>query len=421
MKKYRIAFLLLWVAFSLAAIRVHLNFPPDHFRNELWCDKGGYNVYLPATFLYHFDPAAFPTGIDRISGGGFILDTLHQKVYTKYTYGTALLQSPFWLGAHLFAADKTGYAPPYEMAVDVAAAFYLTAGTWLLFLIFCTGMRRWKAFAGALFTIAATNVLYYGVYEPGMSHIYSFFSISLLVYALLRAQAETGTIRHKWLALLALAVILSIIIRPLNIIIWGPVLLLANINDGPQLKQRLAMLFNLRFILPLLISLLLLVTPQVIYNLYLKGTPLIDNYEFETFSYVHAPRIAELLLSPNNGWLLWTPLALLIPVSIFAFLRKQPWTSLMFLLIITADVAIYSTWWSVDLGCGFGHRPFVEMIPALALPVAGLFRHPGKWRMPLLIAGALLLAVNLKLMLSFSGCFGGTSYWDWPYFLGLLF
>src|SRR5690554_5459863 len=66
-----------------------------NYHSEIWADKAGYYVYLPAAFKFNFDSRQFPDSIQIKTGGGFELLQDQQKVVTKYPYGVALLQAPF--------------------------------------------------------------------------------------------------------------------------------------------------------------------------------------------------------------------------------------------------------------------------------------------------------------------------------------
>src|SRR5680860_135802 len=66
------------------------------YHSEIWADKAGYYVYLPAAIKYKFNPVNFPDSIDVKTGNGFMLDYEHKKIRTKYTCGVALMQLPFF-------------------------------------------------------------------------------------------------------------------------------------------------------------------------------------------------------------------------------------------------------------------------------------------------------------------------------------
>ena len=103
-----------------------------NYHSEIWADKSGYYVYLPAAFKFNFNPNNFPDSIEINTGNGFALDERNGKVITKYTYGVALMQSPFFCLAEILAEplnfEKNGFSPIYHWCINVASVFYLVIG-----------------------------------------------------------------------------------------------------------------------------------------------------------------------------------------------------------------------------------------------------------------------------------------------------
>src|SRR5690606_154748 len=120
--------------------------------------------------------------MDLRTGNGFLLDTETGIVSTKYSYGVALLQAPFFLGAHIYAkitgTYADGYGQPYRNAVNIAGVFYLIFGLLLLYKFLRFQFKSTISFITVALILLGTNVFHYGVYETGMSHIYSFFLFS---------------------------------------------------------------------------------------------------------------------------------------------------------------------------------------------------------------------------------------------------
>ncbi|GGG53080.1 hypothetical protein [Hymenobacter glacieicola] len=184
---------LLWVLFYGLVIFLSLNRHSRSARftyhSEISGDKAGYYVYLPAAFVYHFDARAFPDSVDKATNDGFHLNQATGKVETKYSYGVALLEFPFWLVARGLTTDTSGFSKAEHKAINVASATYFVLGLWLL----STALRRQFTGAATWLTITTlvlgTNLWYYGIIETGMSHVYSFFAFALLLYLLTRRPA----------------------------------------------------------------------------------------------------------------------------------------------------------------------------------------------------------------------------------------
>ena len=192
-----------------------------NYHSEIWADNAGYYVYLPATFNFNFDSNNFPDSIDTKTGDGFTLDNKNKKVVTKYTYGVALMQMPFYLVANSLAEplhfEKNGFSPIYHWCINVASVFYLVLGLFFLkkFLDPLFGKRT--SLLSVLTIYLATNLFYFAINETGMSHVYSFSLFCFLLYFLQSTnyleKQKTGS--HL---LFGCIVGLIVLIRPTNLL-----------------------------------------------------------------------------------------------------------------------------------------------------------------------------------------------------------
>jgi hypothetical protein len=131
------------------------------------------------------------------------------RVETKYTYGVALLQLPFFLiadGITVVSGEfpRDGFSYYYQKAINFAAAFYLSLGLFILFLALKVyfNYKNKIVFATLVALFLGTNLYYYGIIETGMSHIYSFFLFSCLIYLVIHKEKFNGNL--KFFALLGL-------------------------------------------------------------------------------------------------------------------------------------------------------------------------------------------------------------------------
>ena len=103
-----------------------------------------------------------------------------------FSCGVAILQLPFFLLGHLFAGvfnyDQNGFSSPYGVAQLVGAACYAGAGCVLAFRTAWRFSSQESALLAIVSLFAASNLFYYTVYEPTMSHMYSFFLVALFIY-----------------------------------------------------------------------------------------------------------------------------------------------------------------------------------------------------------------------------------------------
>jgi hypothetical protein len=90
--------------FIFLSLNRHSKSGIQNYHSEIWADKAGYYIYLPAFFIYNFQVDGLPAEIDKKTGNGFIVRD--GKIITKYTYGVALLQAPFFITCQNFATCK---------------------------------------------------------------------------------------------------------------------------------------------------------------------------------------------------------------------------------------------------------------------------------------------------------------------------
>ncbi len=167
MNKKEIAYwLLIFAFFTFLSLNRHARAGIFDYHSEIWADKAGYNVYLPALLIYRFDALNFPDSVDYKTGNGFVVDKKNNKIITKYPYGVSLLQSPFWITAYLVGSQlgqKSGYDIIFHQAIDVAASFYFVFGLFFVYKLLNNTKNQEKIALTLLFATSDTNLLYYAV------------------------------------------------------------------------------------------------------------------------------------------------------------------------------------------------------------------------------------------------------------------
>lgn len=388
-------------------------------RSELWADKSGYYIYLPALFKYDFDAHAFPEDLETQLGDGFKLDSLSGKVNTKYTCGVALLQVPFYLVADFLApeGEDDGFSPVYHKSVNWAANIYLLIG--LLFLE--RFLRRYfarKTIYWVLMTIFfGTNLLYYSIDETGMSHVYSFAMGSIYLYLL---HATSFFKRRHVIQTFVLGLVMGMIIllRPTNIILLGIGYLL-DIQNGKQLKERLLLLFRPAVLMPLLIGVLLPLIPQMLYWNYLYDSPIRYSYGDEGFNWT-SPQLIKTWWSTYNGLFPYSPFYLIILSGVAYMIIKRRTNGWLLAITFLLTSYIFSSWWIWTFGCSFGGRNFIDYLPLYSIAIAHLYTAFPQWpKRHRIVWGIIIfafIAANVKLTYTYDECYYGQTEWNWDYF-----
>ena len=126
-------------------------------------DALGYYLYLPATFIYNNHTSIYeePANVELPSSVTWYLDQQRREAVktpkgyslNQYTYGVALLESPFFLTAHLFekitGRSATGYSSVYENAIKISSAVYAVLGLVIVFLL----LRRFFSYSASLLAV----------------------------------------------------------------------------------------------------------------------------------------------------------------------------------------------------------------------------------------------------------------------------
>jgi len=388
--------------------------PIGHWQSEIHNDKAGYYVYLPATFIHGFHYSDDLEEVRaKLSGFKFI----DGKLYTKYPMGVAVLVLPFFLVAHLAALSGAGPADGfsavyYEMTY-FASVFYFMLGVLFLFKF----LRKRFTMQTTLITLAlvvlATNAYYYGLRDPLFSHIYSFFLFSLLLW-LAEILWEKPTTKKFLLAAVVSGMIF--LVRPLNII-FLPVLLFLGLSSFGDFKNRLRFIFRPVNFAGFILLFFLVILPQLLYWRFLSGSLFFYSYGDEGFIYWNSPKVKEVLFSPNNGLLLYSPAYLLMFAGMVVMIFRREADRWVVPAIILLLGYMVSSWHSFHFGCGFGQRSFVDFLPLMAIPAASLVRWLSGIARPvfltfLIVITAYLVYVSLSISTIYPKCYV-KGFWDW--------
>jgi hypothetical protein len=419
----------------------------------LWSDGEGYYMYLPATFIYG-DWKAWD-GTDglhqiaccKVNAGG--------NVVTRYTYGVALMQTPFFLGGHIWAGLKnelktpppadwaqqtdgqwtsemnqrlyskirghqTGFSDPYAHAILLGAAFYMALGLSFLKLSLRRIFRKEVALITTALIFLATNLFYYTAGEGSMSHVYSFCLFAAVLYHLPEWLRER-TWRRSFVIGLCFGLIL--LIRPTNLML---VLLfpLWNVNSMDLLRLRINQLWKAwSKVLAMMFAAAIIVVPQGFYWHGAFGSWIAWSYGDEGFSNWMQPKMLKVLFSYQNGLFLYTPIMLVAMVGMVMAWKNRSFNSPLILLLFVLATYTFGSWWAWWFGGAFGHRCYVEFYALLAIPLAIVvqkFFETPKMAIRCLGLGLAFAFVytNLKMCMMYSAPWDGVN-WTWESYLGV--
>ncbi|MEZ4789327.1 MAG: hypothetical protein R2811_04845 [Flavobacteriales bacterium] len=377
----------------------NINWGKEHWRTVLQVDARGYHAYLPALIIEGDPNFSSFDAIERIytddPAGVYDYRASVDGVHiNKYFLGTALVQLPVFLAAHGFALitdqPADGWSKPYVVAVNLSAIASVLLGLWCLArLLGSYGVRDAHiAFTLTCFTFG-TNLFYYTIVAPGMSHAYSF---GLCNAFLLVGRRLALAPRGPYLLMLGALLGLIVLIRPMNglILLALPILF----DNAMQYKNLLSFLRNSPvYAVGAGLLAALVLSLQFSYYRWATGHWIVYSYGEEGFNWSD-PHMLDLLWSYRKGLFVYTPMALLACAGLVVLWRHFRGAAVSWLLFFTVLTYVLSSWWNWWYGGSFGSRVFVEYLGLFALPFAlALTYAPIRWRRVMVVCSIALILV----------------------------
>lgn len=356
----------------MVLVSSNLNWSKDFWKDIIEADAKGNYAYLPAVFIYRDLNFGFFDKIEKEKyyNKNLFYDYRSQdngKTINKYYCGTALAQLPFFMVAHFFSSSKgldaDGYSKPYPVSISIAALFYLLLGLiYLNGLMRLYGVVKWNSAIVLAVSVFGTNIFYYTVGEPGMSHIYSFAFISMFLYF---GKSYFLNPANKYIYLLAGLTAIIVLTRPVN----GVILLSLPFLSGGKNALKAGFFYFLaqkkRYVPGIMITLVILAIQPIIYKIS-TGHFWVYSYGTEKFNFLH-PHLGDILFSYKKGLFLYSPVLLLALTGgyvLFARSRFEFYSLFSFFFILTY---LLSSWWNWWYGGSFSSRVYLEYIPFFAV------------------------------------------------------
>ncbi len=343
-------------------------------------DGKGYYAYLPAIFIYHdlkfnfveqyeysYYPenrAAFKEFRNKVDG----------KSVNKYFPGMALVWLPFFLFGHAMAwlevFPRDGYSMPYQYAIAFSAFLFLWMGCrWIMRLLQKFGSNAGTASFLTFITALGTNLLFFTVIEPSMSHVYSFALIagfSLFTYNFFHQY------HPKWFVKSSFLFVLIFLIRPTNALIILLVPFLAGDNTTLLASFRRLKSERLSLIRVAVQTIILLSVPVVLWYLQ-TGKPIVYSYDSEKLNLLN-PHFFSILFSFNRGWFLYTPIAFISLFGLVNLFRENRYRFYWLSGFLLAFIYISSCWWVWYYASKCGQRVFIDLYAIVAVMLLFLLK-----------------------------------------------
>lgn len=325
----------------------------DAYKYVITSDGFGYYSYLPSIFLN----GNFGEEKNNLL---YHVKAEDGKLVNKYTYGTALLESPFFFAACVYAKlggyECDGFSSPFQIAISLAGLFYFLAGLYFFGKILESEYQLKSSLIAALIVTIGlgTTITFYAACLGSFSHVYSFFLINLAIYLFIKFR-NTKSISFGTLFFLTVGIIF--ITRPINIlfILFLPYFF-KNVKSlikfiKEQLFAKKLIFYFLAIFIPVFIQMILwkIQCGKFFYWSY-KG----EGFYFDQFHFY------DFLFSYKKGLFVYCPVLFLIFIGFWIYLRNDLWKFLWSIIFFGCGVYVLSSWYCWYYADSFGMRPVID-------------------------------------------------------------
>lgn len=357
----------------------------DKLDGFFWCayDGLGYYQWLPAVF---------------VDGNVDWMIWTHQvaegRGLSLFTMGTAILQLPFFLLGHglagFFDYPSMGYGDPYAVAQMGGAAVYTGLGSVLAYRLAIRFSNVPAALLSVLTIYGASNLFYYATDAVLMSHVYSFFLVTLFCWSALKViDGPKGV--HVVLFLSSGA--LLVLVRQVNaLVLIFPLWMAWSSADGLHGAWKNLVGKRRAVILGLVLGLLPWML-QLFYWHHITGHWYVNAYAYKGEFFEFDKMVPGMVLfSPRNGWFVYSPVFMPVVAVLLVHAWRNTATARPILLMLVLTVLLYSAWWCWWLGGSYGYRGLIDLYGLLAIPLAWLYSWTMRRSWSVRITAALMVA-----------------------------
>jgi hypothetical protein len=324
--------------------------------------------------------------------------------FNKHAIGSAMLWMPFFLIGHLLAIllnaagysialDGTGYI--YQATTMIGSILYGFAGVLLVYRSCSRFFSKSSSVSAAVLIWLATNIIYYMIAEPSMSHTCSFFAAALFLELWLRYRPLPSL--RQWIFLGMAGGLLALVRLPDATWLALPVLDTLWVMRT-DIKNNLSR--QLTGFLSFGAAALAIFIPQMAVWNFLSGTRAYYPHSGGGFHWL-SPEVFNVLFSFRHGLYLWHPVLLLATAGWVLLYRRDRSLPVLLALMFAAQVYLIGSWFGWWGGDSFGSRMLISSLPSLALGLAAIINWACR-RSALPVAGILACSLILWNALFFA-------------------
>jgi hypothetical protein len=364
-------------------------------------DVSGYYSYLHSTFILNdihfkknydelkktypdlYDPNVTPQG----------------KRYIKYAIGMSYAYTPFFLGgialAKIMNYPVDGYSTPFEVMILFSGLVYGFIGLLYLRKLLLLFFTERVALLTIILVLFSTNLLYYVMYEGGMTHAINFTLFAALIYYTCSFAQKRSA--NYYLAILICVSFLTVI-RPVNFL---AILIPLFFDPFGQMKtiERLRYIIGSgKIILLTVLVPAIFIFPQLIYWKITTGHWIYYSYGTETFDFSN-PQIVNALFSYRKGWLVYAPIWFFLLPGLMLLYKRSKNAVLFTLIFFAIYIFIVFSWWSWYYGGSFGSRVMIDIYPLLAIALGAFINWCVQTKFVFKIISSVVFIFLIKLNL----------------------
>ena len=284
-----------------------------------------------------------------------------------YHMGLSMVQLPSYIIADVIATifdyEKDGFSKPYHILYILNALLFIFIGLLylrkLLLLFFSDQLSSFIIFILYL----GTNTLVTFGLQYDLTHLYLFSLNSIFLYHLLKFHQNKS---NKNFIYAAIILGLTVCIRPTQALLGlFPLFILLHIY-----KHKKAIAFKKLLWFPIFGIIWNL--PQIYYWHSIGGNFFQPNLHTEEIILID-PNIFDFLFSYKKGWLLYSPVFLLLIIGFFKLKKMNPilfWSTSVITFTYIYVMSSWECWWYAN---SFGSRVMVDIYPILALVIGYAF------------------------------------------------
>lgn len=350
------------------------------------------NLYLTPEFLQQFQ---FQTcGISEVNQLSLQPNGNYLNVYHM---GMAYVLMPSYLIGKFFALifhfPQNGFSLPYLISYTLNALLFIWIGIIYSVKLLQYYFSKSTTALVLLVLFFGTNYLATAIHSFDLPHIYLFAAVAIFFYFFTKYISQLEKNKYLYYSAITLGIISAI--RPTHVLLGLiPAIYLWNKNASVKTYWRRISVF---LVVGFLANL-----PQLLYWKLVGGNWFLMNLHVEEIIVID-PHIFEFLLSYKKGWLLYSPLFILVIPGFYVWMKSQKKLAMVILICTGMLIWIFASWECWWYAYSFGARPMIDLYPLLAIPIGFSIDYLRKQQRLIVgfSASILVLFIGLSLFQSY--------------------